>query len=107
MTFGWVSTSTPAPAPILAAWGLQQHSIIKDLLAAVLVSPFHLPWSHHPQAAKKEEARKRGKADFYTTDPKFDERFQLGYNMKGDAVRVAASGPLLGCVGPCLCASVL
>lgn len=46
----------------------------------------------HSQAAKHEEARKRGKADFYTTDPKFDERFQLGYQMKGEQVRVLFSG---------------
>jgi len=38
------------------------------------------------QAAKKEETRKRGKAEFYTLDPKFDERFQLGYQMAGDQV---------------------
>eukprot|EP00200_Dunaliella_tertiolecta_P001164 CAMPEP_0202363934 /NCGR_PEP_ID=MMETSP1126-20121109/15529_1 /ASSEMBLY_ACC=CAM_ASM_000457 /TAXON_ID=3047 /ORGANISM="Dunaliella tertiolecta, Strain CCMP1320" /LENGTH=741 /DNA_ID=CAMNT_0048958447 /DNA_START=240 /DNA_END=2465 /DNA_ORIENTATION=+ len=42
--------------------------------------------AQHPEveAAKLEEARKRGKADFYTMDPKFDERFQLGYQMAGE-----------------------
>lgn len=41
-----------------------------------------------PQMEKKQEARNRGKADFYTTDAKFDERFQLGYQMgtSGDQV---------------------
>jgi hypothetical protein len=38
------------------------------------------------QAAKLEEARNRGKVDYYTTDPKFDERFKLGYQMTGDQV---------------------
>eukprot|EP00955_Chlamydomonas_euryale_P100055 365255-Chlamydomonas_euryale.AAC.34 len=33
------------------------------------------------QAEKKEAAKRRGKADFYTTDAKFDEKFQLGYQM--------------------------
>lgn len=39
------------------------------------------------QAAKLAEARARGKAEFQTTDAKFDERFQLGYNMAGEKVR--------------------
>ncbi|GFH12682.1 Cir_N domain-containing protein, partial [Haematococcus lacustris] len=42
--------------------------------------------AQHPEveAAQKDEVRKRGKQEFFTTDPKFDERFQLGYNMKSN-----------------------
>ena len=38
------------------------------------------------QAEKKEEARKRGDANTYTTDAKFDERFKLGYGLIGNQV---------------------
>lgn len=41
---------------------------------------------YRPQKQKRDEARRRGKSDFYTSDATFDERFQLGYGMAGDKV---------------------
>ncbi len=38
------------------------------------------------KAEKREEVLKRGKADFYTTDAMFDERFKLGYGMTDSQV---------------------
>ena len=38
------------------------------------------------QAEKKEEVRKRGDVNTYTTDAKFDERFKLGYGLIGTQV---------------------
>jgi hypothetical protein len=53
------------------------------------------------QAAARDEARKRGKTEFYTSDPKFDERFQLGYQMTGQQVRwvFVFRLHLFGCTG--------
>jgi hypothetical protein len=38
------------------------------------------------QAEKRDEARRRGKEDSYTTDAKFDERFKMGYGLTGSKV---------------------
>lgn len=42
--------------------------------------------AQHPEveAEKKAEVKRRGNKDTYTSDPKFDERFQFGYGMAGD-----------------------
>ncbi|KAL6763527.1 hypothetical protein V8C86DRAFT_2491333 [Haematococcus lacustris] len=52
--------------------------------------------AQHPEveAAQKDEVCKRGKQEFFTTDPKFDERFQLGYNMKSSQVSTGRLGSL-------------
>ncbi|GAX73627.1 hypothetical protein CEUSTIGMA_g1078.t1 [Chlamydomonas eustigma] len=48
--------------------------------------------AQHPDvvAEKKDEARRRGKEDLYTTDAKFDERFKMGYGLTGSKPWYAA-----------------
>ena len=49
--------------------------------------------------AKKEEHRTRGKADTRTSDPKFDARFKLGYQLADKGKEVCHTSETL--TGPC------
>mmetsp|Transcript_2545 Transcript_2545/g.5675 ORF Transcript_2545/g.5675 Transcript_2545/m.5675 type:complete len:401 (-) Transcript_2545:444-1646(-) len=90
---GSLKAEAPAPAAdgqLVAAASLEHINFWKEEELKLK--------AQHPdvEKQKREELRKRGNPDTYTTDAKFDERFQLGYGLVGGSKPWYAQAPSRG-----------